>query len=220
MDYKLSEAGRFRANPNASQYNTFTMASEDAPGTPQTDTLTIDTVAFTGGEVISGISYTGQSGAAAVYTFSNQMRPDAQRVQFTIMLPTLSTAFDPLKLRDAINEIFQREEHNPITKVEYDDVADEIVITHVGSGTLNKLIVDGAPVGTAARVAISGMSVEVQPAQDGEKEQTVDDVVEAFDNDAQKLKDYAEIEGIDLPANLKDPRKIAKRILAAQQEAE
>jgi len=172
MDFQLKDAGKFRANENASQYNTIAIV-DATPGTPQTDTVTIDTAAFTGGEVISGVTYAGKAGQAEVIEFGNQQRPDAQRIKFSITLPALTASFDTKELRDAINEVIQRQEVNPVVKVTYDDVGDELVVVHSGSGTLSKLIIDGAPVGTAARTSISVVQTQDVQALRTERDKKV-----------------------------------------------
>lgn len=155
MSYNLKDAGRYRANPDASEYNTLNVIDEDAPGTPQTDSLVIDTSAFTGGEVISGITYTGRSTVAEVIPFTKQQRPDAQEIPYSVTLPVLGATFDPAELRAAIFRAIERRECDSVVKVAYVDGDDEITVTHTGSGTLSKLTIDGAPVGTNTRAAIT-----------------------------------------------------------------
>lgn len=163
MDYKLSEAGRYRANPDASEYNTASIVDEENPGTPANDSLVIDTSGFSGGEVVSGINYTGRSEAAEDIEFSKQQRPDAQEIPYSVTIPALTAGYDPAELRKAIRRAIDRRESESIVKVSYDDAGDEITVTHTGSGTLNKLIVDGSPVGTNTRSAITaGPQVQQQ----------------------------------------------------------
>lgn len=153
-DFKLTNAGLFRGNVEASDYNNFRAVDLETPGTPASDSLVINTAAFTGGEEIQGINFTGKSGAAADYLLSDQQRPDAQRINKPITLPALTAGFDTSELRWAIHQQIEREETDPIVKVTYDDVGDTLTIEHTGSGTLNKLIIDGAPVGTNTRTPL------------------------------------------------------------------
>lgn len=155
MDYKLEEAGRYRANPEASEYNTASIVDEENPGTPANDSLVIDTSGFSGGEVVSGINYTGRSEAAEDIHFTKQQRPDAQETPYSVTIPALTAGYDPAELRAAIRRAVGRRESESIVKVSYDNSGDELTITHTGSGTLNKLIVDGAPVGSNTRSAIT-----------------------------------------------------------------
>ena len=159
MDFKLTEAGRYRANPDGSEYNSLTVVDEENPGTPETDTLTIDTSGFSGGEVVSGIQYTGRSEAAEDIGFAKQQRPDAQEVPYSVTLPALSASFDPAELRNAIRRAVDRRESNTVVKVEYDNTGNEITVTHTGSGTLGKLIIDGSATGSNSRASVSAVSV-------------------------------------------------------------
>lgn len=145
--------GKFRANPSASDFNNLRIVSEDTPGTPATDTLTIDTTAFTGGEVISGIKYTGKDGVATVIDFSKQQIPDGQKIKETYTLPALTAGFEGEEgdLKDMIFNLIQRHEVGAIVTVTYTDASNELVVVHTGSGTLAKLIIDEAEVGTNVR---------------------------------------------------------------------
>jgi len=150
-DFKAEIAGRFRNNPDASDHNNIRTVDLATPGTPATDSLVIDTTTFSGGEVISGINFTGKDGVARDILFRKQQYPDGQAFNHTVVLPALTASFDPSDLRWAIHNAVQIDETDPILKVAYDDAGDEITITHIGSGTLNKLIIDNAPVGTNTR---------------------------------------------------------------------
>lgn len=152
-DFNQKIAGRFRGNTAASDHNSFRAVDQENPGTPATDSLVVNTTGFTGGESVSGINLTGKDGVAKDFKFRKQQRPDGQNIEQPLELPALTASYDISDLRWLVHDAVQREETDPIVKVEYDNAGNTITITHIGSGTLNGLIVDGTAVGSATRTS-------------------------------------------------------------------
>lgn len=153
-DFLKTNKGLFRGNPHASDKNNIRTAHLEAAGTPASDALVIDTSEFSGGESVDGLVLTGKDGIDHTLNFRKQTIPDSQNLNDPLKLPELTASYDTGDLRTRVREAIERHEVDPIVTVEYDHGGNTITITHVGSGTLKKLVVDGAEVGTATRTAL------------------------------------------------------------------
>lgn len=113
---------------------------------------------MTGVELASGLLYQPVGGTAKVIKFGDQNIPAGGIVEKELVLDFIDAVGATTAVSDlqrAIIEAVGREENGPEIKVTYTgNPTDEIVITHTGSGTLSKLVVDGAQVGTHGRAAI------------------------------------------------------------------
>lgn len=134
MEFNILDAGRFRANPNASQYNSVRIVDHLTPGTIEEDTATVDT---TGALAFTGMDYTGKDGVTTYYRFFNEEIPGAARIEKDIQVAEGRAA-----LQAAIATIVEKHEVNPIITV--GGTAADFDVLHVGAGTIDNLYLDGA----------------------------------------------------------------------------
>lgn len=156
MAFDRNQNGKFRANPHAASPNAIRIVDGITPGTPEIDDVTIDTSALAGTEVASGIVYTGKDGVQKVIPFFEYQYPDGQLLEVTHLMNFIDAVGGPEattdKLQKLIRGIVELHEANPEVKVTYTgDPTDTLVIDHVGSGTVEGLVIDGAAVGTHNR---------------------------------------------------------------------
>lgn len=142
-EYIESNAGKFRANPNASDYNNLRLVSE-TPGTIQQDNGTVNT---TSGIHFEGVEYTGKDGVAIYIQFSDQDIPQGtQKTKFV----AVDAGRDALK--KALQTILERHEVDPIITVT--GTGASFIVRHVGAGTLSGIYMDGAKT-SLTRTALS-----------------------------------------------------------------
>lgn len=148
--FSLEDAGKFRANPNASIKNNLRIVA-DTEGTPQNDSGTVDVSAAT---EITGVKYTGASGVEAEFNFNNEEIPDGRADNYRLLA---SASADDLK--QAILSVIEKHEVAPVVTVT--KAGNVFTINHYGSGTLNSIVVDGSDE-VLSRSAISAVEVQVE----------------------------------------------------------
>lgn len=128
--------GRFRGNPQASVHNNLKRVDLDNPGTPATDAnaVGIDASAASKWE---GITYTGKDGVSTFLRFFTQQYPDGNHFPIDIDVSEGNDA-----LRDAILNVISLHEVHP--KVSVTGLVGAVIVTHVGSGTLASVRLDGS----------------------------------------------------------------------------
>lgn len=148
MSFSLATAGLFRANPFANLENALRLVDPTTPGTPGTDSATID---VSGASAITGINYTGKDGESQFIQFFREAQLTQKRTPFT--LAAASSAKD---IQDAIHDILLLHEVDTIISVE--KAGNNLTIEHTGAGTLESIVVDGTD-RSLTRVAVQGVSV-------------------------------------------------------------
>lgn len=128
MAFNLKAAGLYRANPLANSENATRLVSPDNPGTPGTDSGTVD---VTGAANIQGIVYDG-----TFVRFSHEEHM-TQRLQPYV----ISAASSAKEVQDAIHQLTDRREVDGIVVVT--KTGSTLSITHTGAGTMSALVVDG-----------------------------------------------------------------------------
>lgn len=155
MAFDQNLNGLFRANENAAGPNAVRLVDPTTPGTPEIDTLTVDTSALTGVEVATGIQYTGKDGTTVIINFSDHTYPEGGRREKSFVLDFIDAAgatTTTVQLAKAIAQLIELHEVDPEVKAVYTgDPTDELVLTHTGSGTFDGLVIDGSVSGSASR---------------------------------------------------------------------
>lgn len=146
--FNLNEAGKFRANPAANLENNLKLVDPNTPGTPATDSGTIDVSAAT---TITGVKYTGKDGASAFISFFNEDQLTQKRSPVTI-----AAGADPEDIQTEVYKVVSSHEVDAIVSVT--KAADVLTVEHTGSGTLSALVVDGSD-STLSRASIAVVSL-------------------------------------------------------------
>lgn len=132
--FNEADAGKFRANENASQHNNINLVDPDTPGTVEQDNGTAVTTAATKFE---GITYTGKDGVSQFISFFREERPDGAVHDYDVQVSDGRDA-----LRDALLAVLKKHEVDPIVTVT--GTADNFDIRHVGAGEVESVSMDGA----------------------------------------------------------------------------
>lgn len=131
-----TKLGRFRANPSGDPQNTLKLIDPTTPGTPATDAnaVGIDASAATNWE---GITYTGKTGGATFLPFFSIERSTGAKINKVVAVSEGNAA-----LKAAIELVLGQHEVGP--KVDVTGAVGAVIITHVGSGTLASVRLDGS----------------------------------------------------------------------------
>ena len=132
--YSEATAGLFRANPEAASPNSPRFVDPTTPGTPGQDNGTLTIVAAS---IIQGIQYIGKSGVTAYIPLANYQYPDGAMENTEIRLADGVAAF-----QKALRTVVEMHEVDPVITVT-DAVPGSWVVRHVGSGTIDFVVVSG-----------------------------------------------------------------------------
>ena len=147
MAFDINLAGRYRANPNASIRNSLRLVHPTAPGTPAVDSSTASVAV----RQYTGITYNG-----AFYQFATQEAVSNALVPKVVNVATGQLALGAELLRQAISEVVQRFEVDPVVTVTV--TTTNFTFEHVGSGTLSAVNYDGGSY-ALTRAAITGLDI-------------------------------------------------------------
>lgn len=130
----LEELGLFRANEHASQHNNIRLVDPNTPGTPEQDQGTIDT---TGAAGFEGIVYTGKDGVSQTIYFNWEEIPDGRPDNYAVPVADGRAA-----LQAALLAVLEKHEVN--TSVTVTGATVNFIVTHIGAGTLEAVLMDGS----------------------------------------------------------------------------
>ena len=158
MSFSLNTAGQFRANPEANLENALALVDENTPGTPATDSGTVDVLEAT---TITGVKYAGKDGVEKLVQFFREDQLTQKRTPFT-----LAAGSDPKVIQDAIYDVIRSNEVDAIVSVT--KAVNTLTIEHTGAGTLAALVVDGTDA-ALSRAAIAAVEVQAKTAKTASK---------------------------------------------------
>jgi len=135
--YSEKTAGFYRANEAAASPNNLRLMDAETPGTPGQDNGTIPISATS---IASGFEYI-KNGVSEFVPFTDYQFPDGKNE--TTVVP-IGSAAALTNLRDHLREALERFEVDPVLSVTVS--GGNFVIRHVGSGTVDYILVNGAAV--------------------------------------------------------------------------
>lgn len=133
-----TEIGLFRANPEANVKNNLQLVDPDTPGTTGTDTLAAFDISTGPSVKIEGVRYVGKDGVEQLLRFFKQDNPTAEKHYYDLEFGLTTAA----EVQAAILNVIEQHEVDPVVTVTVSTT--EWTFVHVGAGTLDDIVIDGA----------------------------------------------------------------------------